>query len=135
MSFIDTGKMLNAKRLSRTAKATVQLQGRLAFSADAQRLMGLEDNQSVIFFEADGGNLGAVVAPPGDERGFSLRKSGPYYYLRMKNYFDERLIDYRTKRVIYDIVELDEEFEGMKVFKCSRRILERGSKEDLEEEE
>ena len=134
MSFINVAQMLDAKRLSKVAKATVQQQGRLGFSADAQRLMELENGKSIIFFEATDGDLGAVVTLQADERGFALRKSGPYYYLRMKNYFDERQIDYRKKRVIYDIAELNETFEEMKVFKFSRRILERGSTEDREEE-
>lgn len=134
MSFINAAQMLDAKRLSKVAKATVQQQGRLGFSADAQRLMELENGKSIIFFEAADGDLGAVVTLQTDERGFALRKSEPYYYLRMKNYFDEHQIDYCKKRVIYDITELNETFEEMKVFKFSRRILERGSAEDREEE-
>lgn len=135
MSFIDSMQLLDAQRLSRFAKATIQASGRLGFSNDATKLMGLSENKRMLVFSAGARDLGVVIGNPDDTRGFAIKKTGLYFYVRMKNYFEQAGVDYKKYRVVYDITELDEKYEEMTVFKLARRDLERGSAEEAEEEE
>lgn len=134
-SFIENCTLLDATRLSKSAKATIQASGRLGFSGEAVKLMELKEPQTILILKNNGSNdLAAVVVEGEDKRGFFLKRSGPNYYLRMKNYFDQEGIDYKNFRVIFDITQLDETFEDHPVFKLSYRAIEKTAADEEEEE-
>ena len=85
--------------------------------------MALSEEKSLIIFEANGGNLGAVISHKGDPDAFVLKKCGQYFYVAFKNYLQQAGIDYKGQRIIYDITELDEELEGKTLYKFERRVL------------
>ena len=55
-----------------------------------------------------------------------------YFTVDMKAFFDQRGIDYRNAEysVAYDIVMLNETFEGQPVFKLTRRLIKRRGKQE-----
>ncbi len=132
----NPNKTIDAKKHSGNAKATIQLNGRLGFSSDAIKLMSLSPEQVIIFAEGENGDLAAIIREAGDENGFKVQKGGEYYYLRMKSFFDSQEVDYVRKKVIFDISETREEFEGKMVYKFTRRDFFRKdncNRENIEE--
>lgn len=135
--FLSILKPLDAQRLQKSVKATVQNSGRLTFAMDAVKDMKLDETKSIIILAANdnSGNLGAAISTKGDPEAFALKKCGAYFYVSFKNYLQQAGIDYKSQRVIYDITELDEEYKpGMTLYKFERRIIAKGSKDDLDAE-
>ena len=123
MSFADKLKKLDAHRLQQSVKATVQSNGRLTFTVEATKEMGLSEEKSLVIFEADGGDLGAVISHKGDPDAFILKRCGLYFYVAFKNYLQQAGIDYKGQRIIYDITELDEKIDGKTLYQFARRVL------------
>ena len=123
MAFADKLKKLDAHRLQQSVKATVQSNGRLTFTVEATKEMGLSEEKSLIIFEADGGDLGAVISHKGDPDAFILKRCGLYFYVAFKNYLQQAGIDYKGQRIIYDITELDEKIDGKTLYQFARRVL------------
>ena len=129
MNFASNLKMLDAERLQQTAKATIQSNGRLSLTVEAGRLMHLSDNKSIVIFAAENGDLGAIVSHKGDRRAFELKKAGAYFYITFKTYLQEMGIDYKNRRIVYDIIATDEKIDGQVLYRFSRRVLPKESKE------
>ena len=127
--FVAGLKRLDAERLQQSAKAAIQVNGRLSLTVEAGRLMHLADDKSVIIFAAANGDLGAIVSHKGDKQAFDLKKAGAYYYISFKNYLQEQGIDYKSQRIIYDITELEEKLDGQTVYRFARRVLPKEAKE------
>lgn len=125
MSFADKLKKLDAHRLQQSVKATVQSNGRLTFTVEATKKMGLSAERSLIVFEAENGDLGATISQQGDPDAFELKKCGQYFYVAFKNYLQQAGIEYKSQRIIYDITELDEKLDGRVLYKFERRIIPR----------
>lgn len=129
MGFGETLRKLDALRLQQSVKATVQFNGRLSFTNEAGKVMGLSEDKSLIIFAANNGDLGATISTKGDPDAFVLKKCGPYFYIAFRNYLREAGIDYKKQKIIYDICLLDEKLEGRDLFKFERRILPRDPKD------
>lgn len=129
MGFGDNLKKLDASRLQQSIKATVQFNGRLSFTNEAGRTMGLSEEKSLIIFEAENGDLGVTISVKGDPDGFVLKKCGQYYYIALRNYLREAGIDYKKQKIIFDITQLDEKLEGRTLFRFERRMLPRDPKD------
>jgi len=124
MAFSDKIEILDGERLSLTTKATVQSTGRLNFTPETASVMGIGPDSTIILFKAGERDLGAVVKPGEDRRGFKVKKTGPYFYIQLKNYLEEQGIDYKGKtRIVFDITKLDEEYESLPLFKMIRRDI------------
>lgn len=130
MGFADKLRKLDAMRLQQSVKATVQFNGRLSFTLEAGKTMGLSEDKSLTVFESDSNDtLGAIITEKGDPEAFVLKKCGPYFYVAFRNYLKETGLDYKKNKIIYDISQLDEKLEGRTLFKFERRILPRDPKE------
>ncbi len=132
----DEKKIVDARSYAkRRCKATIQKSGKLGFTANAAELMGLEQGARLLVSECNNSDLAVVVLKgTQDERGFKVRKSVVYFTVDMKAFFDQRGIDYRNAEysVAYDIVMLDETFEGQPVFKLTRRLIKRRGKQEMD---
>ncbi len=129
-SFLSQLTPLDAQRLQKSVKATVQNSGRLTFAMDAVNDMKLTEDKSIIILAAGNGDLGAVISEKGDPEAFVLKKCGTYFYVSFKNYLQQAGVDYKSQRIIYDITELDEKYKGRTLYKFERRILLKGDKEE-----
>ena len=136
MGILDKCKKIDARKFSKSAKMTIQRTGKLGFSNEAADLFLLKNRQEkrLLLFDMGEDNFMAIVTNKENEEGFKILKGGEYYYVRMKNFFDSRSIPYQTKRVIYDISDTGEEYEGEKVYKLTQRIREykKGEADDEE---
>lgn len=127
--FLATLKPLDAQRLQKSVKATVQASGRLTFAMDAVNDMKLSEDKSIIILAAENGDLGAALSTKGDPEAFALKKCGAYFYVTFKNYLQQAGIDYKKFKVMYDITELDEQYKGKTLYKFERRMILRGEDE------
>ena len=132
--FLSTLKPLDAQRLQKSVKATVQNSGRLTFAMDAVKDMQLSEDKSIIILAAEDGNLGAVISHKGDPEAFALKKCGAYFYVSFKNYLQQAGVDYKNQRVVYDITELDEVYKGKTLYKFERRFLPKNAKDEADGE-
>ncbi|MEP3386577.1 MAG: hypothetical protein ABJO02_00230 [Reichenbachiella sp.] len=104
-------------------KATVHKSGKLGFSSGAAKVLGLSTDSrfkvAVNTADEEDKNLYLVESEGDDKELFKVSKAGQYYFIRIKHILDEMGVDYRDGRIIYDIV--NEENEGMKYYKLVRR--------------
>lgn len=125
----DETKIVDARKFVGKCKATVQRSGRLGFTETAQDEMHLERGARLLVSDIGDGNLAVVVLPldKADDRGFEVKRSGVYFSVNMKAFFDQRGVRYRDSsiRTIYDIVRLDEQYQGLPVFKFTKRERKR----------
>ena len=124
MAFADNLEILDGERLSKTVKATVQATGRLNFTGEASTLMNITAESTIVLFKAGERDLGAIVKPGEDRRGFKVRRSGPYFYIQLRNYLEENGIPYKGgTTVVFDISKLSETYEDLPLFKMVRRDI------------
>lgn len=124
MAFKDMIEILDGERLSLTTKATIQNSGRLNFTPETTKLMGLSGESTILLFKAGERDLAAVVKQGEDRRGFKVKKTGPYFYIPLKNYLEEEGIDYRgNTRIVFDITKINEDYDGLPIFKMVRRDI------------
>ena len=136
--FLSSLKPLNAQRLQKSVKATVQRTGRLTFAMDAVKSMKLSEEKGIVIFNSRSedvrpGDLFAVLSTKDDPNAFALKRCGAYFYITFKNYLEQEGVDFRRMRVSYDITELDEEYDGKTLYKFERRMRPMGGKDDEDE--
>lgn len=119
-------KILSVKQFSSRLKVTIQSSGRLNFTEDTTKTLGIGENTPIKFAlddENDNALYLVIASDPEDEDAFRVRKSGTYYYVPTKNLFDALGIEYDGKSLGYDLVRAesrDIELGGM-AFKMSQR--------------
>ena len=119
MALLDNASMVDAKRFETIAHATVLSSGRLRFATDAMEMMELEKMKSIILFALprprfdDEGNIefAAVCCVEDDPRGFSIKTSGPYRYISLKNFFIQQKINFKDYVTTFEVTEVNEKFE------------------------
>lgn len=108
-------------------KCTVHKNGKLGFSQAAIRRLNVTDSKhfKIGVNEEDryDDSLYLMIAENEDRDTYDVNKAGNYYYLNTRNLFDELNIDYRNKKIIYDIEEI--EYEGRKLYRLKKRELDR----------
>ena len=118
----DENTVVDAQKYAVNARASIQRNGRLGFTGEAAKLLGLQEGLTMLFSTTSNGDLAAVICDASESRGFRVQKAGEYFYIRMKNFFDSQSLDYIGKRVAYDISETTEQYQGKVVYKFTRGI-------------
>lgn len=125
----DENRIVNAGGFVENAKASVQRSGRLGLSREAARLLNPERDGRVLIATCEDGNLGCVVLPPNsnDSRGFRWQLASGYFSANLRPFFDSIGLDYSSTEVttIFDIVQTDEKYMDLPVFKLRRRLVKR----------
>ena len=120
-------KFLKAEEPGRKAKATVHSTGKLGFSKEAVEYLGIKEGKSIQFAQdeenPDDPNLYAVIHLGATEGAFRINKAGNYFYLNTTNLFDGLKLDYKGKKIIYDLVKF--QYEGKQFIKMVRRDIKR----------
>lgn len=122
-------QVLSAKKYSQKLKVTVQASGKLGFSDDTAREIGLSSRSVYIKFlvDSDTGTIYMSVLDSPDEDAFRPCKAGEYFYLNTSRMFDDLKVDYRTSTVIYDLTrreEYDKELGGA-IYQMTPRMIKR----------
>lgn len=126
-------KFIKISETERNVKATVHTTGKLGFSSDAIKTLGIELNKSIAFAQNEDDstdkNLYAIIYEGTQEGALKISKAGEYYYVNTKSLFDSIGIDYRKARIIFDIVKT--EYEGQPLLKLLRREIKKKEKLNL----
>ena len=123
-------KFFNANELDRNIKCSIHANGKLGFSESASKKLELDIGKSIQIGrneeDKSDENLYALVHNYVMDGAFKVNKAGDYYYLNTKPLFDKLGVDYRSKRIIYDIIEF--EYNGTMMFKFIKRELPKKKK-------
>ncbi|MGD8305320.1 MAG: hypothetical protein PVF17_01580 [Ignavibacteria bacterium] len=108
-------------------KLTVHKNGNMGFSNPAVAKMQIDETSYMkIATNAEDprdNNLYLILSVENDENSLKVNKAGNYYYLNTKSFFNEKNIDYKKKKLIYDVVEIN--YEGSTIYKLIKREIER----------
>jgi hypothetical protein len=125
-------KFIKADTIGLKAKATIHQTGKLGFSSDAVEYLEISEQKSIQFAvnedDSQDENLYGVISEDADEGAFKISKAGDYYYINAKGLFDSLNIDYKNKRIIYDITKI--KVEEQDVIKFIKREIKKKSKEE-----
>ena len=110
-------------------KATIHINGKMGFSKSAIKKFGLEEGKflkiGVNTEDTSDENLYVIVKNFDDGESLKIHKAGQYYYVNSKPLFDSLKIDYKNKKIIYDIEDF--EYSNIKMYKFVKRELDRSS--------
>jgi hypothetical protein len=116
-------KFINPVELDRNMKATVHRSGKLGFTLDAMKKLGLGTTKSLgIAINEDDPtdkNLYVVIYPQVKEDAFRVSKAGEYFYINTKALFDSLKLDYLKDNIVYDIIR--DNIDGQEIFVFKRR--------------
>lgn len=108
-------------------KCTVHLSGKLGFSKAAVKELGISDNSFIKLGineeDQNDNNLYMLVMGEESADAYKINKAGDYYYVNTQHLLDKRGIDYKNKKVIYDIESFD--YEGVEMYKLTKREIVR----------
>ncbi|NWG27042.1 MAG: hypothetical protein HXY48_00760 [Ignavibacteriaceae bacterium] len=98
-------------------KATIHQSGKLGFSQAAIGKLNLtQDTYLMIGTNKENRKDNSVylaISKESNELAIKVNKAGNYYYLSTKDFFNEIGVDYKSKSVIYDIVDISSGNEKM----------------------
>ncbi|MBI5324968.1 MAG: hypothetical protein HZB41_06815 [Ignavibacteriae bacterium] len=123
-------KKLNYELAERNMKCTIHKTGKLGFTLNAARKLGLSTSKSLDIGinedDQNDKNLYMVIYDIINENSLRIYRAGEYYYVDTKELFDYLKYEYRYYTIIFDLVVIKEEnFEYVKLI---RRVLPRKSK-------
>lgn len=114
-------KFFDPQSFSTRLKATIHKTGKLGFTLAASKKMGLAKGKraSIGINQDDPADksLYILINDAGTKDGSIIAKAGDYYYIKMDAIFDKMGIDYKSRRVIFDITEQD--YNGRTIYKLS----------------
>lgn len=108
-------------------KCTVHLSGKLGFSKAAVKELDISDNSFIKLGineeDQNDNNLYMLVTGEESADAYKINKAGDYYYVNTQHLLDKRGVDYKSKKVIYDIESFN--YEGTEMYKLRQREIER----------
>jgi hypothetical protein len=116
-------KFIKAQEIDKNVKCAIHKTGKLGFSSSAIEKLNLTTEKGVMIaineeIEEDE-NLYLLIKEGVNADTFKISKAGEYYYINTKALFDSLGVDYRNKRIIYDIVDFEN--DGTKMYKLIKR--------------
>ena len=129
-----TLSVFSAKQYSTKLKVTIQATGKLGFTSDTAKVLGLTDN-SYIKIACDDETketLYMIVCKDFDEDGFKVHSSAGYFFLQTTMLFRNLNLDFKNNTIIFDLTrepDLDFEADGL-VYKMNKRTNVKKKKED-----
>jgi ribosomal protein L15 len=111
-------------------KATTHFTGKIGFTKIAAENMKLNENKFIEFAENENdendNNLYVFVRNEKKEGLLKVNKAGSYYHIIAKGLLEKLNIDYKSKRIMFDITELP--YGNEIVYKFNRREKNRDKK-------
>ncbi len=110
-----------------SVKATIHINGKMGFSKSAIKKFGLDEGKLIKIGlnteDKTDTSLYVVIKKFDDGESLKVLKAGQYYYVNSKTLFDNLKIDYKNKKIIYDVEDF--EYSNIKMYKFVRRELDR----------
>ena len=118
-------KILSAKRFNVNLKCSIHSSGKLGFTDGTMKALKFTEKSGVQFAQDDENEeiLYLINCKESDEDTFKVNKAGNYFYVNAKALFDNLGLDYRKNTIIFDMVEVPEEGDG--VYKLIKRMKPR----------
>lgn len=127
-------RAIDIRKFNVKLKATIQSSGKLNFSEDTAKALGLTDITYMRFGidDEDESIYYLAILAEGDDNAFKINKSGVYYYLQGKLLFDSLGLDYQTRPIMFDMIRMTEmdEVAGGEVYKLLKRRMPRKKKDN-----
>ena len=124
----------NAKNYTMRLKATIQATGKLGFTAETIKTLGLNTSCSILLGPDDENESVYYMGILREHRedAFLVMSSGQYLFLNTKQLFDDMDIDYNSKwNVMFDLSRYKEgdEVMGCECYKMTMRKTPRNNEE------
>lgn len=124
----------NAKDYTKRLKATIQATGKLGFTAETIKTLGLTTDCSILLGRDDENTSVYYMGVLREHRedAFSVMSSGQYMFLSTKQLFDDMNIDYSTKwTVMFDLSRFKEgdDVMGCECYKMVMRKTPRNNED------
>jgi hypothetical protein len=111
-------KFFHPGELDKNIRATVHKSGKMGFTIEAAKKMGLSPDKSMSIGmneeNSEDKNLYVLINKSKQKDSFSILKAGDYYYVNTNPLFNSLKLDYTKNSISFDIAE--DEIDGMKVF-------------------
>ncbi|MBR3078868.1 MAG: hypothetical protein IKH01_03520 [Prevotella sp.] len=125
--------IISAKQFAIKLKATIQYSGRLGFTEETAKALGLESEKFATFAKDEEKNiLYLIITDENSDDAFPIKLSSGYYYVPAKLMFDMLGYDYENNNIMFDLVRqhsLDDDLKGQ-VYQMKPRINKRKEKKD-----
>lgn len=125
--------IISAKQFAIKLKATIQYSGRLGFTEETAKALGLESEKFATFAKDEEKNiLYLIITDENSDDAFPIKLSSGYYYVPAKLMFDMLGYDYENNNFMFDLVRqhsLDDDLKGQ-VYQMKPRINKRKEKKD-----
>ena len=125
--------IISAKQFAIKLKATIQYSGRLGFTEETAKALGLESEKFATFAKDEEKNiLYLIITDENSDDAFPIKLSSGYYYVPAKLMFDMLGYDYENNNIMFDLVRqssLDADLMGH-VYYMKPRINKRKDKKD-----
>lgn len=104
-------KFFDSQEYSGSIKAAIQNTGKLGFTEAAIKKLGISEAIALQIGsnvnDPTDRNLYVIISSNKERGAFKVNKAGKYFYVNTKNLFDSLQYPYRTKRIAFDIVEME----------------------------
>jgi hypothetical protein len=128
--------IISAKQFAVKLKATIQASGRLGFTAETAKALGLESGKFAKFAKDDeNDSLYLIIINEPNEDAFEIRVSSGYYYVPTKVMFDTLGFNYENGNIMFDLVRqpsYDDDLQGQVYYMKQRPIKNKDKKNDIE---
>ena len=127
--------IISAKQFAVKLKATIQASGRLGFTAETAKALGLESGKFAKFAQDDEKRLlYLIISDEGSEDAFPVRETSGYYYVGAKLMFDWLGFNYESGNIAFDLVRqsaLDDDLQGRVYFMKERKTKTKEKDEQM----
>lgn len=115
-------KIFSAREYNARLKCTIHSSGKLGFTDETAKELGIGTDSGMKFAADDDGGLFLInCRKDKDEDAFEVGKSGAYYFVNAKPLFDSLGLDYKNEVIMFDLSRVKhEEFEIYKLNKRSK---------------
>ena len=123
--------IISAKQFAIKLKATIQYSGRLGFTEETAKALGLESEKFATFAKDEEKNiLYLIITDENSDDAFPIKLSSGYYYVPTKMMFDMLGFDYEHNTYMFDLIRqpsLDADLMGQ-AYLMKQRINKRKDK-------
>jgi hypothetical protein len=110
-------------------KMTIHFNGKTGFSEAAVKMLNIDETSYIMLGYDDTNKQKGIeylaALSTKDETAYKLHKAGKYYYLNTKRLYDGLNYEYTKKKYIFDIVDANQSYNGIKLYKLNMREIDR----------
>lgn len=123
-------KIFSAREYNARLKCTIHSSGKLGFTDETARELGISTDSGIKFAADDDGGLFLInCRKDKDEDAFEVGKSGAYYFVNAKPLFDSLGLDYKNEVIMFDLSRV--KHEEMEIYKLNKRSKPRKGESEI----